>query len=110
VAPEIQPVHKPEQQNRRQRHNHQKQPAQKPNLPLVLGRPYFSSASFHNDCRIKLFPASEFPARTAPTNPSPDRTQPKVMVRAFHASIKLLPFASLIFFQAPFREPEPGTG
>jgi len=47
VRVEIQPVQKPEKQNRHQNHDHEKQPAQKPDLPLVRRKPAFISMSVH---------------------------------------------------------------
>jgi hypothetical protein len=56
VGVEIRPVQKPEKQNCRQNHDNEKQPAQKPDLPLVLRKPSFSSMSVHKKCQIKPLP------------------------------------------------------
>ena len=47
VGIEIQPVQKPEKQNCHQNHDNEKQPAKKPDLPLVLRKPAFISMSVH---------------------------------------------------------------
>jgi hypothetical protein len=47
VGIEIQPVQKPEKQNGHQNHDNEKQPAKKPDLPLVLRKPAFISMSVH---------------------------------------------------------------
>jgi hypothetical protein len=46
----IQPVQKPEKQYCQYNHDNEKQPAKKPDLPLVLRKPAFSSMRVHNNC------------------------------------------------------------